>query len=300
MLSTKSPNFGESKKTALWFHNLGFKVFPCTHNKAPYHTGWKESDYSNEDIHKWCEQHPKTLWALRCNQGFYIIDFDSYKDGFDKNHPLYLKCRNFKIKQTTQSGGQHFFIKGLYPNSAGKLGPYIDTRGHDGLACLYEIPKILTKVDDIEDFLSLLPTSKDVFEGQRNDKLFKDNIASLDQNDMVKHVQSIINAHESGLDINEVAKTAGSGLKKHLLNGKAKPEVLSEGFKALCKPLKFEKGRGEYAIEFIEGMLLDYDLNGLTGEMKSAKTISLLLMLSQKLKTMSGCTFGYNIHRKRL
>ena len=134
-------------------------------------------------------------------------------------------------------------------------------------------------------FYSLLPTSKDVFEGQRNNNLNTNNFIANKNNDKIASIQTIISGYEQGLSVEEIAKTVESS--GGIPNGKAKPEVLSEDFIKLSKGKSFEtKGKYEYAKEFIEGMLLDFNLNAVSGETKSAKTISLLLMISQKLKSM--------------
>ena len=300
MRNTTYPNFGISKNIAIILSNLGFIVHPCGWDKInknfkkPMIKGWNDKDfegYSQDQIENHCKENPKTIWAIRGGQGFWTADFDIYKDGFDKNHPLYLKCRKAKVKQKTPRGGLHVPIRGDYRNSTSEISTGIDTKGKGGFICLYGMLfDTRAGVNDKEDFLSLLPTTEEVFEGQRNNNLNTNNFIANKNNDKIASIQTIISGYEQGLSVEEIAKTVESS--GGIPNGKAKPEVLSEKFKELCKPLKFEKGRGEYAIEFIEGMLLDYDLNGLTGEMKSAKTISLLFMLSQKLKSMPGCTFG--------
>ena len=52
-------------------------------------------------------------------------------------------------------------------------------------------------------FYSLLPTSKDVFEGQRNNNLNTNNFIANKNNDKIASIQTIISGYEQGLSVEE-------------------------------------------------------------------------------------------------
>ena len=158
----KSTLIKNSYKTALWYCNLGFTVIPCTIDKKPMIAWKKLKSYYNADMVKeYARKKPGCLWAVPCNQGFSVIDCDSYKPEFqsDKNSvDLELKLKQVcGYRQKTQSGGRHYFVKGTLDKNK-PISKAVDVRTEGGIAVLYLIPTS-KNFKDKEEFLKALPKS---------------------------------------------------------------------------------------------------------------------------------------------
>lgn len=128
---------------ALGYATRGLPVFPCTLEKKPLTaSGFKNATADQEQIRQWWTRHPGASIGIPtgADTGVFVLDIDM-PDGpatlerlMRENGPLPAT-----LEQRTGSGGRHLFF--THPgrpikNSAGKLGPGLDTRGDGGYVIL--------------------------------------------------------------------------------------------------------------------------------------------------------------------
>jgi hypothetical protein len=118
-------------------------IFPCARDKTPLVAkGYKAATTDPELIHEWFgKKFPTALIAMPTGAvtDTLVIDVDvKARDGFATLKKLALELDHLTQVQTP-SGGSHFYYRlaGLnLRNSAGKLGPGIDTRANGGYIIL--------------------------------------------------------------------------------------------------------------------------------------------------------------------
>jgi hypothetical protein len=121
----------------------GFQVFPLIAKNRPAFAGWPTSATSDEaKIREWWAIWPEALVGIHCD-GMLVLDIDvkGDKPGFESLMRLELDYGALPrtCEQTTPSGGQHLLFHAPHdiPNSVGKLGPGLDTRGRNGYIVAY-------------------------------------------------------------------------------------------------------------------------------------------------------------------
>ena len=134
-------------------------IFPCQQNKkpaVPQKTSWQVWEGETKNI---------TLAGLHCGKaGLVVFDFDIYKPEFKNSkeaQALYKKIKKLTpFKQTTQSGGEHYFFKQPEGQSIynKKPCPGVEIRATGGYVCLYEMPFLSdANIESFNDFYNLLP-----------------------------------------------------------------------------------------------------------------------------------------------
>ncbi len=148
-------------------------IFPCMGNKKPAvdkGTSWKNWTGDISLI--------KSLAGLNCDKADIVVfDFDLYKKEF-KDSPqskaLYEKVKSLtKFKQTTQSGGEHYFFKQPAEPKQKNAAPLpgIEIRGVGGYVILYSFPFKNKDIKSFEDFKKSLPVCPtDLLKGIKQSK----------------------------------------------------------------------------------------------------------------------------------
>jgi hypothetical protein len=128
-------------KRALALAERGLAVFPCInapHNpdsdKKPLtKNGFKDASTDPAIITQWWKQWPEALIGTPTGDNFWVLDLDFAKH--PESQGWYSKA-NLPLTRThiTRSSGRHLFFKPRpdIKNSAGKICPGVDTRGHGG------------------------------------------------------------------------------------------------------------------------------------------------------------------------
>lgn len=130
----------QTKRGAIWFAGLGYKIFPCSSDKRPL-VKWTQfhSDDQNQII-EWWQQYPNAMIGLPCGpiNGIAVLDIDVKNEvnGFQSLADQGFEIPPNTLQVNTPSGGAHFYFR-LRPdevikNSAGKIGPGVDVRGDGG------------------------------------------------------------------------------------------------------------------------------------------------------------------------
>lgn len=128
---------------ALRYARRGWLVFPCE-GKLPdgrlAPQGFQNSSTSDITVRAWWAANPKANIGVACGKqsGLFVVDVDPGKNGADTLAAL--EERHGPLPETprarTGSGGLHVFFAypktGQLGNSAGRLGPGVDTRGQGG------------------------------------------------------------------------------------------------------------------------------------------------------------------------
>lgn len=113
----------------------GYRIFPCVAGeKVPAVAHWKDdASLDLGQIDRWWVQNPNYNigWSPEWN-GLCAIDADTNKLGCAIDDLLLPDTRTHR----TPSGGRHYLFLGSLPNSAGKLGHAVDTRGRGGYILL--------------------------------------------------------------------------------------------------------------------------------------------------------------------
>jgi hypothetical protein len=130
-------------KHASGYAKLGCFVFPCRLDKTPMTPhGFKDASNVRLVVQTWWIEHPEASIGIACGAtGWLVLDVDADKGGFES----FAELRDREILTpgdldtfTTRTGGGGMHIVWLQPagvplgNSAGKLGPGLDTRGEGG------------------------------------------------------------------------------------------------------------------------------------------------------------------------
>jgi len=124
---------------ALAYAGRGLPVFPCKPDKTPFVKGGFKSATTDEDqIRAWFGvEHPQAMIGLPTGSpsDLHVLDVDRHAhDGFQTLKKLDLRLDGVP-QVMTPSGGSHFYhrLGGIsLRNTAGKVGPGIDTRGSGG------------------------------------------------------------------------------------------------------------------------------------------------------------------------
>src|SRR3990167_10259158 len=102
---------------------------------------WKNLQNVRPTAEKIKTAHPKNLGAVAgALSGFFVVDEDAYKEGFDADFFKSLHIPPTPVKKTA-SGGRHYFLK--YPESGSirnsvSIGPNscVDIRGEGGMVVI--------------------------------------------------------------------------------------------------------------------------------------------------------------------
>ncbi len=127
--------------------SLGWPVFPCKRDKAPYTgQGFKEATTDEEQIRRWWERWPDAGIGLATGRasGVYVVDIDPGHDGMASWELLEGRHGDVTtMVSRTGSGGWHLFFRAPpleLRNTGGRLGAGIDTRGDGGYVILPPSP----------------------------------------------------------------------------------------------------------------------------------------------------------------
>ena len=121
--------------------DLGFKVFPITHNskQPPLVKEWEKwaDNISSEGLQAIAERNPDCNWAVAAGaSNLTVIDIDTKQGKLGKETLMALEEKYGRLPETltveTPSGGLHFYYLGLSDTSTAKLGKDIDTRSRGG------------------------------------------------------------------------------------------------------------------------------------------------------------------------
>ena len=121
--------------TAAVLAGRGWEVFPCS-GKIPLTTrGVKDATADVKTVKAWWHRWPSANVAIATGAGFVVVDIDgeqgseSLRELQDRHEPLPAT-----LSASTGGGGLHLYFRTLerFGNTAGKLGPGIDTRGTGG------------------------------------------------------------------------------------------------------------------------------------------------------------------------
>ncbi|HEX7735625.1 MAG TPA: bifunctional DNA primase/polymerase, partial [Ktedonobacteraceae bacterium] len=97
--------------------------------------GVKEATSEREQITRWWTQWPGANIGLASGGGVYVIDIDCSKGGsVESLAELGVPGLEWTFTVRTGSGGYHLYLRCAedLPNTAGKLAPFVDTRGAGG------------------------------------------------------------------------------------------------------------------------------------------------------------------------
>jgi hypothetical protein len=125
-------------RAAHWWADNGTPVFPLKRrDKVPLTKhGCLDASTDGDVIERWWGRWPDANVGLRCGDGLLVVDVDPRRGGeealaeLERQHgPL---PRTMTVR--TGGGGQHIYLVSIVDlgNSAGKLGPGLDTRGKGG------------------------------------------------------------------------------------------------------------------------------------------------------------------------
>lgn len=125
------------RDAALYYSELGYPVFPCVPGQKQPLTpnGFKDATTDADTIEGWWAQYPMANVAI-ATEGLLVVDVDGSENGwpYDKDKELEISGAPAAM---TPRGGSHYVFKqpldgGPWRNTAGKLGPNVDTRADGG------------------------------------------------------------------------------------------------------------------------------------------------------------------------
>ena len=140
----EAPDIGTNLARARSAAKRGLPVFPLRPGtKLPAISEWqKRATTNDEQIQQWAKQFPGCGFGLHCD-GLLTVDIDvkNGAKGYESLLRLELDYGGLPAtcQQTTPSGGQHLLFSAPHdiPNTVGKLGPGLDTRGKRGYIVAY-------------------------------------------------------------------------------------------------------------------------------------------------------------------
>lgn len=122
--------------------SLGWSVHPCEPGGKKPLTRWRdESTTDPKTIKAWAAGHPACNWGCDTGKsGLLVVDVDRHGDVDGLQTMKALEARHGRLPNTSMSrtggNGRHAFFRapagGKIGNTAGKLGPGVDTRGQGG------------------------------------------------------------------------------------------------------------------------------------------------------------------------
>lgn len=125
---------------ALFYASKGWRVFPCKPKDKVPACKWKdEATIDPDNIRAWWGTNSEYNIGIKCGKesNLFVLDIDPDKGGHESLLTLIADYAPLplSVEQITGGGGRHVFF--TYPsvtvgNSAGKLGPGLDTRGDGG------------------------------------------------------------------------------------------------------------------------------------------------------------------------
>lgn len=127
---------------ALRYANLGWPVFPCRENdKRPLiEKGLHAATTDESMIQQLWRENPRANIGVPCGANFWVLDIDPRHGGVESLAALEDLHGEIPVTLTakTPSGGVHYYFHPTADarNSAGKVGPGIDVRGHGGYVCV--------------------------------------------------------------------------------------------------------------------------------------------------------------------
>lgn len=141
---------------ALTYASRGVPVFPCRPNKSPWtKNGFKDASTDHERVRTMFQDRPNALIGMPTGEasGAFVLDIDKRLgcDGFATLAQLGIALPQAPMV-ITPSGGIHVYFRHIpgLKNSAGKIGPGIDTRGEGGYVC---VPPSVGYLSQAGDFI---------------------------------------------------------------------------------------------------------------------------------------------------
>lgn len=123
---------------ALDYVAQGWPVFPVAGKRPLTSRGLKDATTDPEQVVSWWQARADTGIAIRTGfaSRLFVLDVDG-EQGADSLHALEQRHDELPatVRSTTGGGGQHFYFRhpgGELRNTAGKLGPGLDTRADGG------------------------------------------------------------------------------------------------------------------------------------------------------------------------
>jgi Bifunctional DNA primase/polymerase, N-terminal/Primase C terminal 1 (PriCT-1) len=136
----------ELAAAALDYTARGWHVFPVSGKRPLTSHGLKDASGARDQIAAWWNRWPGAGIAVRTGResGLFVLDVDGDQGG-DTLHELERERGELPetVRAETGGGGEHFFFR--YPgyecrNTAGQLGPGVDTRADGGFCVVAPSP----------------------------------------------------------------------------------------------------------------------------------------------------------------
>jgi len=127
---------------ALRYARLGWPVFPCVEGgKRPASEhGFKDATLDESAISSMWRDNPRANIGVPSGAQFWVLDVDAKSGGLESLRDLENQYGELPatLYAKTPSGGMHFFFapRPDIANTASKIAPGIDTRGHGGYVCV--------------------------------------------------------------------------------------------------------------------------------------------------------------------
>ena len=304
MTKSEQKLYANSYSAAVIFFHMGFNLFPVTINKKPILKGWKDLKVNPIQYRK--TNRKNVLWAMHCNQGFWVVDVDLYSEQFKNSkeaQKFYQLIKTNIVMQYTQSGGVHYFFEGKHRNTTSEIAPGIDTKSEGGYIILYGNPAYRLQVTTKQEFLdsleiltapgittktkqnivnskhSLLKKLEQRFNrelflnGKRNDDLYKCSLYLINsgQGELLLDLSTL--AMEKGLNEKEITATIHSAKK-----------TITENKEDTIKLIKIDKDDIFKKPEPFGNLFLHHGFNILAGPTKTGKSRATLTYIATELK----------------
>lgn len=127
----------ELLQAALYYAELGYRVFPCAPGaKAPVtEHGFHDATTDATQIEAWWTNRPSANVAI-ATQGLMVIDVDGPPNAWLADDPDKLLSLAVAPLATTPRGGRHYVFRqpsgACWRSTEGQLAPHVDTRGDGG------------------------------------------------------------------------------------------------------------------------------------------------------------------------